>query len=95
MKKIELNIRLADASELIKDVADNLSRLLDEAEIEIELALDILEDFDDPRAKKFIQRHSIPTPPGIAWQPENLAGFKVAVPLNAFITDETVTRENA
>ncbi len=95
MKKVELNVRLADASELIKDVADNLSRLLDEAEMEIELALDILEDFDDPRAKKYIERHSTLTPPELAWLPGDLAGFKSAAPLKFFITGETVTRKNA
>lgn len=92
MKKIELNVRLSDAAELIDDVSANLVDLLDEAVSELEIALDILEDFNDPRAKKFIIRHSTlkegaPLPPSIA-------GFKRPVKKVAYITGETVTRKN-
>lgn len=92
MKKIELNMRMADAETLIENVAYHITSLLSESALEIETALDILQDFDDPRAEKFLIRHS--TPKEGAPLPESISDFMRPVTTRMYITGETVTRKN-
>ena len=60
MEETELVMRLANAADNARDSeALDLAELLDEAEGEFELALDIIEKVDTPEAKKFMARHSV------------------------------------
>ena len=83
MKKIELTVRLHDAADAQNDVFDNYVKdLLTEAAHELEEAIGLLCLFDDPHAEKFVMRHSTPLEPFTQGK------------LHAFITGETVTRQN-
>lgn len=92
MKKIELNMRMLSAEKLISDVSEYAVALLSEAAGELEIALDILQDFDDPRAEKFMIRHS--TDKEVSPMTPSISEFQNHNKLRAYITNETVTRKN-
>ena len=81
--------KLIDAAELLQDVCENTVSLLEQAECELELALDILEDVDSDKAKRFLARHSTPAR---ACRADESAVFDT--PKVAYITGETLTRTN-
>lgn len=58
--KTELVVQLIEVAELIKKASDLAAALLEQAECELELALDILKDVDSDKAKRFVTRHSTP-----------------------------------
>ena len=60
MAEKELVMRLVDAADSARDREDHdLAELLDEAEGELELALDLIEKLGTPEALKYIARHSV------------------------------------
>lgn len=87
--KTEFVVKLIDAAELLRDVCENTISLLEQAECELELALDILEDVDSDKARRFVARHSTPAR---ARRADESAVFDA--PKAFYITGETVTRKN-
>lgn len=94
MKKIEFVVQLIDAADLLKKCSDVAVKLLEQAECELELALDILEDVDSEKAKRFVARHSTPVRVGHATESAVFDAPFGQKPTSAFITGETVTRKN-
>lgn len=59
----ELRLRLILAAEDKNAHGRTVRKLLEEAGAEFEAALDILDEFDHPKAKAFLARHSTPVQP--------------------------------
>lgn len=62
MKKgIELRVKLGNAADAYSKLGnEKLANLLDEAGNALEDALGILDRFEDPEAKEFVKKHSVP-----------------------------------
>lgn len=60
MEETELVMRLATAAENARDREDiDLAELLDEAEGELELALDLIDTMNTPEARRYMNRHCV------------------------------------
>mgnify|MGYP003554972008 FL=1 len=92
--KTEFVVQLIDASDLLKKVSAVAVSLLEQAECELELALDILEDVESDKAKRFVARHSTPARARHATESAVFDAPFEQKPTSAFITGETVTRKN-